>query len=94
MDLNDYMIPCMNKALFGVECFGCGAQRAFVLLLKGQFAEAFHMFPAIYTTIILFISVGFHFIDKSRNYHKIIVSSVIINALIMIISYFYKHINL
>ena len=84
------MIPCMNKKLFGVDCLGCGTQRAFLLLLKGEFTAAFHMFPAIYTTIFLFGFLALHFIDKSRNYHKIIIGLAITNALIMIISYIYK----
>jgi hypothetical protein len=89
--MEDYMIPCMNKKLFGVECFGCGTQRSLLLLIHGDFAGAFAMFPAIYTTILFFAVVGLHFIDKSRNYNKLIVSLAIINAVIMIVSYFYKH---
>lgn len=90
MKIEDYMIPCVNKTIFGVDCLGCGTQRAFALVLEGEFTEAFYMFPAIYTVLLFFITVGLHFIDKSRNYHKIIVSLAIINAVIMIISYFYK----
>ena len=93
MKIEDFMIPCINKTLFGVDCFGCGTQRAFLLILKGEFLEAFYMFPAIYTTILFFIILGLNFIDKSRNYHKIIISLAIINAIIMIISYFYKLTN-
>jgi hypothetical protein len=93
MALEDYMIPCMNKKLFGVECLGCGTQRALLLILKGDFVAAFHMFPAIYTTILFFLIVGLHFIDKSRNYHKLIVGLAIVNAIIMIVSYFYKVTN-
>ena len=88
------MIPCVNKKLFGVECLGCGTQRALLLLLRGEFNAAFHMFPAIFTTILFFGVLGLHFIDKSRNYHKIIVSLAIINAVIMIVSYIYKMTNL
>ena len=87
------MIPCINKTLFGVDCFGCGTQRAFLLILKGEFLEAFYMFPAIYTTILFFIILGLNFIDKSRNYHKLIISLAIINAIIMIVSYIYKLTN-
>jgi hypothetical protein len=39
--MEDYMIPCMNKTLFGVDCMGCGTQRALAFLLKGEFVEAF-----------------------------------------------------
>lgn len=88
MKIEDFMIPCVNKTLFGVDCLGCGTQRALVLIIKGEFLKAFYMFPAIYTTILFFIILGLNFIDKSRNYHKIIISLAIINAVIMIISYF------
>lgn len=90
LDVEKYMIPCLNKKLFGVECLGCGTQRALLLILNGNFSGAFYQFPAIYTTLLLFGFLGIHFIDKSRNYHKIIVSLAIINAIIMIVSYIYK----
>lgn len=93
MDLEKYMIRCMNKKLTGVDCMGCGTQRAFVLFLQGDFAEAFYMFPAIFTTIPLFLFIALHFIDKNRNYQKLIIGFAIANALIMIISYFYKIFN-
>lgn len=84
------MIPCLNKRLFGVECLGCGTQRALLLILKGNFLGAFHQFPAIYTTLLFFAVLALHFIDKSRNYQKIIISLAIINAIIMVIAYIYK----
>lgn len=88
--MEDYMIPCLNKKLFGIECMGCGLQRSLSLLLQGNFMAAFQMFPAIFTTILFFSFVGLHFIDKSRNYLKIIVSLAIINAIIMIVAYAIK----
>ena len=90
MKLEDFMIPCMSKQLFGLDCPGCGMQRSAAMLFRGEFADAFHMFPAIYTTIPLFLFIGLHFVDKSRNYTKLIIPFAIINAVIMIIAYFYK----
>lgn len=84
------MIPCMNKKLFGIECPGCGSQRSFFMLINGEFSAAFHIFPAIYSMLLLFLFLGLHFIDKSRDYQKIIIGLAISNALIMIISYIYK----
>lgn len=84
------MLPCMNKWIFGIDCPGCGMQRSFALLLKGEFTDAFFMFPAIYTTILFVISIGLHLIDKSRSYTKIVISTAILNGAIMIISYIYK----
>lgn len=93
MDIEKYMFPCMNKKLFGIDCMGCGTQRALVLLLKGNFQEAFQMFPAIYTTILLLGFIALHFIHKTRNYKNIIIVLAIVNAVIMIVSYFYRLFN-
>ena len=94
MNLEKYMLPCMNKSLFGVDCIGCGAQRSFLLLVNGEFTKAFYQFPAIYTTLLFFSLFGLHLIDKKRNYQKKIIGLAIINALIMIISYIYKITNI
>jgi len=81
----------MSKKLFGVECLGCGTQRAFALILKGDFVAAFQMYPAIYTLLLFFLSIGLHFTDKKRNYDKIISFLAIVNGIIMITSFIYKH---
>ena len=88
--MEDYMLPCMFKQTLGIDCMGCGIQRAIVLILKGEFENAFYMFPAIYTTILFFLSVGLLLVDKKHNYQKIVITLAIVNAIIMIISYVYK----
>lgn len=92
--MEEYMLPCTNKSIFGVECLGCGTQRAFALILQGDFIAAFKMFPAIYTTLLLFLFVGLHFIDRTRNYTKGIIFFAITNAVIMIFSFALKHFNI
>lgn len=84
------MLPCLSKKLFGIDCFGCGIQRSLALLLQGEFKAAFYMYPAIYTMLLFFVFIGISLIDKSRNYHKIIVTLGIITAFVMVFSYFYK----
>lgn len=93
MDLEKYMIPCINKKIFGVDCLGCGLQRAFILVIKGDFIAAFDLFPAIYSTILFVVVVLLNFRDKKRNYHKIIIILALINVIIMMASYFYKFFN-
>ena len=85
------MLPCLSKTLFGVECLGCGFQRGFLLLLQGDFAAAFKMYPAIYTTVLFLAIVGLNFIDKRNNYQKYIIGMAVINGLFMIVGYFYKN---
>lgn len=88
--MKEHMLPCMNKQLFGVECPGCGTQRAIAFLLEGEFYEAFKMFPAIYTLAIFFVLLGLHLIDKKRNYSKLVIASAILNGAVIIIAYFIK----
>lgn len=86
----EYLLPCLNKQMFGVECPGCGIQRSLVLLSKGEFVEAFKMYPAIYTLLLLALFILLNFKMKFKNSRRIIVTLAIINVLIIIISYFIK----
>lgn len=88
--MEEYMLPCLSKKLFGIDCFGCGIQRAVLLLFQGEFEAAFYMYPAIYSMFLFFLFIGINFLDKTRNYHKIIVAFGIITAIMMVTSYFYK----
>lgn len=91
MILEKYMFPCISKTLFGIECLGCGFQRALVLLFQGNFGEALKMYPAIYSSLILLFFIGLHFINRNRNYKKLLLVLAIINSVFMIGGYYYKH---
>jgi len=90
IQLEDYMLPCVNKKVFGVECPGCGVQRSFAHLVKGEFTEAFHMYPAIFTLVILFAFLIVNKRYKFRFRKKIILTLAIVNVLIIVISYVIK----
>lgn len=91
MDLQKYMLPCLSKTLFGLECLGCGFQRGFILLLQGDLSESFKMYPAIFTTLLFLGILLLNLIDGKRNYKKIIIGSAILNGAFMIAGYFFKH---
>ena len=86
----DYMLPCLNKKLFGFECLGCGMQRSLLFIARGEFIEAFKMYPAIYTILLFFILIGYNFFSKKKIKSKIIYSLAIVNISIIIISYIFK----
>lgn len=86
----DYLLPCLNKKIFGVECLGCGFQRAFLFLIKGDFVEAFEMYPAIYTILILGIFALLHWKYKFKKGRKIIIALAVINLTIIVVSYSIK----
>jgi hypothetical protein len=94
MKIEDFMLTCPSKKFLGIECFGCGTQRAIVMVFEGRFADAFHMFPAVYTLLLFFATVLLNFVDRKRNYGNILIFLAIVNAVIMVISYFYKHLYL
>jgi hypothetical protein len=88
--LEDYMLPCLNKKLFGIECLGCGIQRAIVLLFQGEFKAAFFMYPAIYTLFLLALFLIFNQFAKFKYDYPIKTALIILNVVIIIISYLIK----
>lgn len=86
----DYMLPCLNKKLFGVDCMGCGMQRSASLVLQGEFTDAFYMYPAIYSLIALFLFISVNFFLKFKNSNKIISILTIMSVATIIISYIVK----
>ncbi len=90
MNLEDYMLPCLNKKLFGLDCLGCGFQRSLLYVIKGDFIVAFNVYPAIYTLILLAIFLILNLKFKFKSGKKIIIIFTIINVLIIIASYFIK----
>ena len=70
MSLENYMIPCLSKTLFGFECLGCGFQRSLVLIWNGHFLEAFYMYAAIYPLLVLLIYLVITRFYKFKNDQK------------------------
>jgi hypothetical protein len=88
--MEDYMLPCLNKKLFGIECLGCGMQRATALLFEGEFVTAFKIYPAIYTLILLALFLVFNLTVKFKFDRSIKISLIVLNVLIIVISYAIK----
>ena len=85
----NYMLPCLNKILFGFDCMGCGFQRALLAVFQGQFIKALCLYPAIFpllllaTTVVLSKFYKFNFYQKTINLLSLIsIGTIIINYLI------------
>jgi hypothetical protein len=85
-----HMGTCAFVKYLNIECPGCGIQRAFIALLKGEFAHSIRLFPALipYITTILLLVIQVIFQFKKGAY--IIMYSFIISVIIMTISYIIK----
>ncbi|MEB8344583.1 DUF2752 domain-containing protein [Flavobacteriaceae bacterium KMM 6898] len=87
---DDFMLPCLNKKFLGVECPGCGLQRAISLLLEGEFREAFFMYPAIYPLIPLLGFLLFNNFYPVKHANKIIITLTVSIVVLIITNYIFK----
>ncbi len=55
--LEENQQQCSIKSQFGVECLGCGTQRAIIDLLKGDIKQSFVDQPAVLLFIIYVIGI-------------------------------------
>ena len=81
------------KRHFGIECPGCGMQRSFIEILKGDFIESFKLYPALFPLIFTLIYLIFHIIYKYKHGALVLKFSFIFTVSIMIISYVIKFIT-
>lgn len=86
----DFMLPCLSKQILGLECFGCGLQRSTLLVFQGEFIGAFKMYPAIYTLMLFALFIGINLFYKIKYSEKIKITLVVLNILIIVISYIIK----
>nr|WP_321411723.1 DUF2752 domain-containing protein [uncultured Allomuricauda sp.] len=92
--LEDYMLPCLNKRLTGIDCPGCGLQRSVNLLLHGEFTAAFQMYPAIYPLLFLLAFLITNIFVKFNNANMIKMVLTLLTVGTIIISYILKMNNL
>lgn len=89
--LQDHLLPCPFKYFTGVDCPGCGFQRAVVALLKGNIAQSFSFYPAAIPLLLIFmygIADGFYKLDTREGIIK--KTSFVIAASIILVSYTLK----
>lgn len=92
-EIENYMLPCLNKQLLGFDCFGCGIQRAFLFIFKGEFFLAFKMYPAIYPLLMLSAFLCLNFFFKFKHANKIINFLAITSVITILVSFTIKLIN-
>jgi hypothetical protein len=88
--MEEYMLPCLNKKYLGFECMGCGIQRSAALLFRGEFIEAFLMYPGIYPLIALLGLIITNQFVTLKYANKTIIFLAILTVATIIISYLIK----
>lgn len=91
-EFEKFMLPCLNKKMFGMDCPGCGMQRSIAMLIQGDFTGAFNMYPAIYTILFMGFFLLLHLKFKFKHGHRFLLFLFIINVVFIIINYILKFI--
>jgi hypothetical protein len=94
MLIEELMLPCLNKILFGFECMGCGLQRSLVSIYNAEFFEAFQFYPAIYFLIILTFLISVSNLYKFKFHQKLINAFALLSIVTIIINYIIKQLFL
>ena len=88
--VEDHELPCLIKNTFHVECPGCGLQRSFIALLRGNILQSLQHYPALLPLIlfIMFIIINNKFrIINSGKFVKFALPSIFT---IILLSYINK----
>ena len=87
--LEENLLSCQWKNM-GIECMGCGFQRSVIYLMKGEFLNAFKIYPAIFTLILMMVFLGFHLKFNFVKGHKVLLWLFLINLSIILVNYILK----
>ncbi len=85
-----YLLHCPFKSIFGFDCPGCGFQRSVLALLKGNFQESFHFYPATIPILLLALFLLLKIRFKFPQTEKILKVLFSIATVTVIVSYAFK----
>ena len=88
--LEAHALPCPAKAVFSVECPGCGFQSALADLLRGDLAGCWEHYPPLLpfllTILLLFGAVLFRYPGRLR----LLVASFALTCAFILVNYSVK----
>jgi hypothetical protein len=85
--LQKHLLPCPFKYITGIDCPGCGFQRAVVQLLQGNLQQSLLLYPGAIPLIILALIYA---LDKRFNFDPnqyIKTPLTVITGCILLVSY-------
>jgi hypothetical protein len=88
--LETHLLKCPFKSTFLIDCPGCGLQRSFVALLKGNISNSFYLYPATLPILGLLLFTMLHLKFNFKNGSIVIKILYIFIASIIIINYIVK----
>ncbi|PHR48119.1 MAG: hypothetical protein COA32_06235 [Fluviicola sp.] len=90
LSIDDHLLKCSFKEHLGIECLGCGTQRSFLALMKGDVVQSFIYNPGV-LLILLTLLISFLVCKYFPKYSfKTIITSFSVTVLAMTVSYILK----
>ena len=90
--LEHHLLPCPTKYFFGVECPGCGMQRAIIELLRGNLIESIKLYPPLIPILLMLVVLIINLKVNSAVWQKVLKYFFIANVAIILINYIFKFI--
>ena len=92
--LEQHLLTCMFKSTLGMDCPGCGSQRALIALLKGDLMESLNYHAALIPFMITLSLLITQLIGKFENGGKWVMWSFIGTTTIAFVQYIIKQVTL
>jgi hypothetical protein len=86
--LQGHLLPCPFKYITGIDCPGCGFQRAVILLMQGDIHKSFAVYPPAIPLLIFFSYIVANQFFKINDRKGIIkISLFVIAGTVILVSY-------
>ena len=91
--LNDNLLPCAYKTIFGIDCPLCGSQRSAMQLLNGNFAESFSIYPPLIPVLSLIVIASLKLFTRELIGTRFLKTYSLVVLLIVLVNYVLKMIE-
>lgn len=91
--LSNHLLTCPMKASTGIDCPGCGMQRAIIKLLEGDLQGSLQMNPSALPILFMLIFLMLHLKFQFKHGARIITVLFIISSTIIVVNYIVKLAN-
>jgi uncharacterized BrkB/YihY/UPF0761 family membrane protein len=88
--LDGRMLACPSKAIAGIACPGCGIQRGFVDLLRGDLAGSWEHYPPLLPFLLTMLLLLFFLVSRYRFRLQLLMGSFFTTVAFIIVNYLYQ----
>lgn len=88
--LEEHLGKCAFKEFTGMDCPGCGMQRAFIELLKGNVWESLQYYPGLIPMMVTLIFLALHLLFKFKHGALVLKIMFIFTVIVTVSTYIIK----